>query len=85
MRICDLKNKEVINVCDGKMIGYVSDVDFDIHRGAICSIIVPGPLHLFSWCARDHEYVIPYSKIECIGPDAILVKACLEEVRSKCN
>ena len=32
MRICDLKNKEVVNICDGKIVGFVSDVDFDIHR-----------------------------------------------------
>ena len=49
MRICDLKNKEVVNVCDGKIIGFVSDVDFDIHKGCICAIIVPGPVRFFSF------------------------------------
>ncbi|MGN0160654.1 MAG: YlmC/YmxH family sporulation protein [Lachnospiraceae bacterium] len=84
MRICDLKNKEVVNVCDGKILGCVCDVDFDIHRGVICAIVVPGPIKIFSFCGRDCEFVIPYNKIECIGPDAILVKVCLDEVRVKC-
>lgn len=85
MRICDLKNKEVVNICDGKIIGFVSDVDFDIHKGCICAIIVPGPIKFFSFCFRDIEYVIPFDRIECIGPDAILVKVRLEDVICKCN
>lgn len=84
MRICDFKNKEVVNICDGKIIGFVSDVDFDIHKGIICAIIVPGPIKFFSFCFKEIEYVIPYNKIECIGPDAILVRVCLDEVRVKC-
>ena len=30
MRISDLKQKEVINICDCKRLGYVGDVDFDM-------------------------------------------------------
>ncbi|MDD6572058.1 MAG: YlmC/YmxH family sporulation protein [Thermoflexaceae bacterium] len=85
MRICDLKNKEVVNVCDGKIIGYVSDVDFDLHKGCICAIIVPGPIKFCSFCFRDIEYVIPFERIECIGPDVILVKVKLEDVTVKCS
>ena len=32
MRICDLKNKEVINVCDCKSLGCVVDIDFHVRR-----------------------------------------------------
>lgn len=74
MRICDLKNKEVINICDGKVLGFVSDVDFDIHKGVICAIIVPCICKFFSFGMRDNDYVITFDKIECIGEDAILVR-----------
>lgn len=80
MRICDLRNKQVVNVCDGKIMGYVSDVDFDIEKGVICAIIVPGPFHILPLCCSEMDYVIPFHKIDCIGPDAILVKVCLDEV-----
>lgn len=83
MRICDLKNKQVVNVCDGKVIGFVSDVDFDIHKGCICAIVVPGPIKIFPLCFRDVDYVIPFNKIDCIGPDVILVKVCLDDVKVK--
>ena len=35
MRICDLKEKEVINVCDGRRLGFVEDVEFDLCSGCI--------------------------------------------------
>lgn len=43
MRISDLKQKEVINICDCKRLGYVGDVDFDMDTGCLLAIIVPGP------------------------------------------
>ena len=38
----DFKHKEVINICDGKRLGYVQDVCADLESGRITSIIVPG-------------------------------------------
>ena len=29
MRLCELRDKEVINVCDGERLGNVCDIDFD--------------------------------------------------------
>ena len=28
MRICELREKEVVNVCDGERLGNICDVDF---------------------------------------------------------
>lgn len=36
----DFKHKEVINVCDGKRLGYVQDVCADLETGRITSIMV---------------------------------------------
>ena len=33
MRICDLREKEVINICDGERLGFVEDVEFDLCTG----------------------------------------------------
>ena len=43
MRICDLRQKEVINIRDCQRLGYVADIDFDVCTGCICQLIVPGP------------------------------------------
>ena len=39
MRICDLKQKEVINIKDCKRLGFVGDVDFDICTGRMIAIM----------------------------------------------
>lgn len=37
----DFKHKEVVNINDGKRLGYVQDVTADLETGIITSIIVP--------------------------------------------
>ena len=38
----DFKHKEVINIKDGRRLGFVQDVCADLESGTITSIIVPG-------------------------------------------
>ena len=38
----DFRHKEVINIKNGKKLGYVQDVCADLQNGHITSIIVPG-------------------------------------------
>lgn len=37
----DFRHKEVINIRDGRRLGYVQDVCADLQTGSITSIIVP--------------------------------------------
>lgn len=37
----DFKHKEVVNINDGRRLGYVQDVTADLETGVITSIIVP--------------------------------------------
>lgn len=71
----DFKHKEVINICDGKRLGFVQDVCADLETGTITSIIVPGGTNkLMSLFSSSNDIVIPWSKIKCIGDDLILVE-----------
>jgi len=70
--ISDLKNKQVINICDGRCLGYICDVDVNICDGRIAAIRVPGESHGFS-LTRNDGFPIPWEKIERIGDDTILV------------
>ena len=85
MRISDLKQKEVINICDCKRLGYVGDVDFDMDTGRLLAIIVPGPGCFCGFLVREKEYIIPYSDICQVGRDIILVKVDLEKTEEKCK
>lgn len=85
MRFCDLKEKEVINLCDGLRMGFVYDLEFDVQTGMICAILVPGPCRIFGLFGSDSEYVIDYRCIKRIGEDVILVEIDREKVLRKCD
>ncbi len=70
----DFKHKEVINITDGKRLGYVQDVCADLSTGSITSIIVPGSSKTFSFLASNNDIVITWDKIRCIGENVILVE-----------
>ncbi len=84
MKICELREKEVINICDGERLGCVEDIVFDLHRGCISHIIVPGPCRFFGIFGKEEEFVIELRYIRQIGADVILVEVDLEKVRKKC-
>ena len=73
MRFSELHCREVINLCGGARMGEVSDLVFDCVCGQITALVVPaqsGVLGLFS----RQDCVIPWSCIETIGEDYILVR-----------
>ena len=73
MRIGDLQYKEVINISTGSRLGYVSDLEFDIHSGKILSFIVPGPKKLLGLIQGESDYVFPWESIVRMGDDTILI------------
>ena len=84
MRICEFRNKQVINVSDCKVLGFVADIDFDTCSGCILTIIVPGPAKFCGLLGHEIEYVIPFKCVKCIGPDVILVDVDIEKIAKKC-
>ena len=70
--IADLRNKEVINICDGRRLGCVIDVEFTVCEGKIIALIAQGDgkISLFGKC---EGITIPWCKIDKIGEDIILV------------
>ena len=70
----DFKHKEVINITDGKRLGFVQDVTADFKTGTIAELIVPGNTRLFNFFSSNNEIVIPWSAIKTIGEDITLVE-----------
>ena len=85
MRMCELREKEVINCCDGQRLGYICDIDFNSCTGCIEKVIIPGPCKIFGIIGRDHEYIIPFNCIKQIGNDVILVDLNIEDYLVKCK
>ena len=69
----DFRHKEVVNIKNGKRLGFVQDVCANLETGRITSIIVPGGKKLMSMFAKEDDIVIEWEKIKCIGDDIILV------------
>jgi len=67
----ELSKKQVVSLCDGRILGHVGDLVFDLCDGRICAIVVPDCSVRF-W-KRGGEEVIPWCRIQRIGEDAILV------------
>lgn len=72
-RTADLKQKEVINMSDGRRLGFVGDVEINLDDGRIEAVVIPGSGRLFGFFGKDNEFVIPWEKIKKIGEDIILV------------
>ncbi len=70
----DFKHKEVVNINDGKRLGYVQDVCADLETGTITHIIVPGSNKLLNIFSQSNDVVIPWKAVKCIGDDLILVE-----------
>jgi len=72
-RMIDLKDKQVVSLKDGAVIGFLSDAEINTLSGKIVSIIVSCKGRGMGLFARNDEYVIPWESIEVIGNDSILV------------
>jgi YlmC/YmxH family sporulation protein len=72
-RIIEMRDKQVICIKDGTIIGCVCDVEIDIKCGKLISIIVFGRPRCFGLFGRCDDVVIPWDCIEIIGADTILV------------
>jgi YlmC/YmxH family sporulation protein len=73
-RTSDFREKEVINVKDGRRLGFVCDVEINLQSGKIEAIVIPGDRRWFGLVGKDDEYVIPWDRIKKIGEDIILVE-----------
>ena len=70
----DFKHKEVVNINDGKRLGFVQDVCADLETGKITHIIVPGSNKILNIFSQSNDIVIEWKDIKCIGEDLILVE-----------
>lgn len=78
-----LREKDVINLCDGTRLGYISEIEFDTCNGQICAVILSRACGFFGF-SKDAPIFIPWSRIECIGEDAVLVKISDRELEDLC-
>jgi len=69
-----LKNREVINIRDGKSLGYIYDIEVNLEKGTIEGIVIPGERGFFRFRAgKTEDLMIKWDRIRTIGDDVVLV------------
>ena len=75
MTFGELKQTDVINICDGRRLGKPIDISLN-DAACVTALIVPGPGGFLSCLKPDREGVsIPWERIRRIGDDVILVES----------
>ncbi|HEY8393240.1 MAG TPA: YlmC/YmxH family sporulation protein [Thermaerobacter sp.] len=74
LKTSELRARDVINIVDGRRLGWIGDVEIDVETGRIRAIVVPGPARWLGLFGRDRDYVIPWEQIVKFGQDVILVR-----------
>ena len=67
-----MRQKEVINIENGRRLGFVCDIGFDLEEGKIQSLIVPDTGKA-SFFGKNQDIIIPWDSIKKIGNDIVLV------------
>ena len=73
-KISDLRNKQIVCVKNGCVLGYPSDVEFSCPEGQAESLVIAGRPRFFGLFGRGEEHVISYEDIKKVGDDIILVE-----------
>lgn len=68
---CELRNKEVVNVLNGKRLGRIIDIIISSRSCRVLGLVVPGCKRFFK--TKD-DIFIPWKNIQRIGDDVILVQ-----------
>lgn len=70
----ELRQKEIINILDGKRLGFAGDIEVNIESGHIEAIVLSTQSIFMGLFSRDNEILIAWDKIKKIGTDIILVE-----------
>lgn len=73
IRVSDLRQRDVINIADGRRLGMIKDFDLELEEGRIKAIMLPGPGKIMGLFGRNDDLEIPWERIVKIGVDVILV------------
>lgn len=71
--ISELRNKQIVSIRNGTVIGYLSDLDIDTASGNVKNLVIYGKQRMLGLLGRENDIVIPWENAEVIGKETILV------------
>ncbi len=73
IKTSELRDLDVINIEDGRILGNVCDVDLDPESGQLRALILESPRTGFFRFFRQEDYELPWDEVELVGVDVVLV------------
>lgn len=74
MTLGELRQKDVINLQNGHLLGKVMDIEFSPEDGCVTALMVPGVFSLSGYLRGERNgLLIAWEQISKIGDDVILV------------
>lgn len=64
MRFCEIAGKQVINLCDGRVVGLVNDVAFDVKSNKLLAIYARTTQPFVKKCCHGY-FLVKKSKSVC--------------------
>ncbi|MCY0881893.1 MAG: YlmC/YmxH family sporulation protein [Firmicutes bacterium] len=74
VKTSELRMKDVINVADGRRLGYIGDLELDLEQGRVKAAVILGSSRFMGFFGREQDVVIGWGQIRKIGLDVILVE-----------
>lgn len=72
-RIADLRNKQVVCLKNGCVLGFITDVELNTEKGQLEAIVIGGKLRVMGLFGKEDDIVIPWREIDVIGRETVLV------------
>lgn len=73
MKLSELQKKDIINIRDGKIIGRIIDVEFDINSGYMIHFVIEKAHFVKNLFSTSEDITIKFSQIKKLGDDVILI------------
>ena len=73
MKLSELQRKDIINIKDGKKIGKIVDVEFDIKSGYMVHFVIEKYNFVRSLFSTTDDLTIKFTQIKKLGEDVILI------------
>ncbi|MGI6686008.1 MAG: YlmC/YmxH family sporulation protein [Bacillota bacterium] len=74
LKVSEIRMKDIINIVDGKRLGFIKDIELNLQGGKIKSLILPGTSKFMGIFGRNDDLAITWDQIKKVGVDVILVE-----------
>ena len=73
MKLSELQKKDIVNIKNGKKIGKIIDVEFDINTGYLIRFVIEKPFLVKNLFNIEEVITIKFTQIKKLGEDVILI------------